>query len=77
MDFSFPVERSSSSSTSWKLDKDRDAQCVGEGMICLSFCCVLFSRSYMFSSISTLFRVLMFHMFNHVVSVYILCLFLL
>ena len=64
-DFSFRVERSSSSSTLWKLDKDRDPWSVWEGMICSSSCYVSSSRSYMFQQ------------FNHVVSVYTMCLLLL
>jgi len=46
VDFFFPVERSSSSSTSWKLVKDRDHQSAWEGMIRSSSCCVSSSCPY-------------------------------
>jgi len=46
-DFFFLVERSSSSSTSWKLVKDRDHRSAREGMIRSSFCCISSFCSYM------------------------------
>ena len=45
-DFFFPVERSSSSSISWKLVKDRDHRSAWEGMICPSSCYVSSSCSH-------------------------------
>ena len=45
-DFFFSVGGSSSSSTSWKLVKDRDYRSVWEGMICSSSCCD--SSSYLY-----------------------------
>ena len=78
-DFFFPVERSSSSSTSWKLVKDRDHQSAWEGMIRSSSCYVSSSCSYMLQYcvyFVTHTILVMFHMFYHVFSVFVLYLFL-
>jgi hypothetical protein len=57
-DFFFPVERSSSSSTSWKLVKDQDHRSAWEGTIRSSSCCVSSSCSSCCSSVFVLLRLL-------------------
>ena len=75
-DFFFPEERSSSSSTSWKLVKDRDHRSAWEGMIRSSSCCVSSFCSYEHVAVVCLFCCAYYPGYVSYVLPYLFCFYL-